>query len=174
VVAVGQVSALGVPAAVSVWRHARAVLLLPTMVTVVIPALLVAFTGVDVALDTAVLGGVVIALGLVLVVWTVQLFVTIGRGTLAPWDATTNLVVRGPYRHVRNPMITGVACILAGEAILLGSLAVLIELATFIAVNAIYMPLAEEPGLASRFGAEYDAYRANVPRWLPRLRPWNP
>jgi protein-S-isoprenylcysteine O-methyltransferase Ste14 len=174
VVALGQVLALGVPAAVSFWRHARAVLLLPTMVTVVIPAVLVAFTGVNVAPGTAVLGGVVIALGLVLVVWTVQLFVTIGRGTLAPWDATTKLVVRGPYRHVRNPMITGVACILAGEAILLGSLAVLIEFATFVVLNAIYMPLAEEPGLASRFGAEYDAYRANVPRWLPRLRPWNP
>ena len=58
-----------------------------------------------------------IAFGFALPVWTVKLFVTVGQGTLAPWDPTSKLVVRGPYSHVRNPMITGVACILAGEAL---------------------------------------------------------
>ena len=42
------------------------------------------------------------------------------------------------------------------------------------AVNALYLPLVEEPGLRKRFGADYDAYRANVARWLPRLSPWEP
>jgi protein-S-isoprenylcysteine O-methyltransferase Ste14 len=78
--------------------------------------------------------------------------------------------VRGPYRHVRNPMITGVALILGGEAVLFQSWPLAILLAVFVGVNAIYFPLVEEPGLRRRFGAEYDVYRANVPRWVPRLR----
>ncbi len=158
----------------SVWRHLRAVLLLPGTVTLVVPAIIVSRSGADVELVPALLGGVLIVLGLALVVWTVKLFVTVGKGTLAPWDPTTELVVRGPYRHVRNPMITGVACILAGGATFFGSWSLLILLGAFVAVNAVYFPLIEEPGLARRFGAEYESYRANVPRWLPRLRPWNP
>jgi protein-S-isoprenylcysteine O-methyltransferase Ste14 len=173
VVPPGQAAALGVPAAVSFWRHARAVVLLPGTVTVVIPALILWFGGAEVDWTTGVIGGVLIGLGFALWVWTVKLFVTIGRGTLAPWDPTKQLVVAGPYRHVRNPMITGVAMILAGEAVFFRSWGIAIELAIFVIVNAIYFPLAEEPGLRRRFGDEFDTYAANVPRWLPRLRPWN-
>ena len=54
-------------------------------------------------------------------VWTNRLFATIGHGTLAPWNPPEKLVVRGVYRHVRNPMITGVFCILLGEAVFFGS-----------------------------------------------------
>ena len=160
----------------SVWRQLRAVLLLPFTVTVVLPALILwGGGGVDVDLDlvSALLGSALIALGLALVVWTVWLFVTVGQGTLAPWDATRRLVVRGPYRHVRNPMITGVASILAGEALAFRSWSIVILLAAFAAVNAVYMPLAEEPGLRRRFGDDYDAYRAHVPRWIPRFGPWD-
>ena len=84
----------------------------------------------------------------------------------------SQLVILGPYRHVRNPMISGVLAILLGEAAAFGSLALLLWFAAVFAVNAVYMPLVEEPGLRRRFGEEYDAYRANVPRWMPRLRPW--
>ena len=157
----------------SAWRHVRAVLLLPTVVTVGIPAIIVWHRGADFDPVSALLGGVVIVFGLALVVWTVKLFVTVGQGTLAPWDPTSKLVVRGPYCHVRNPMITGVALVLAGEAALFGSLSLLILFVAFVAVNAIYFPLVEEPGLRRRFGDEYDAYRAQVPRWVPRLRSWN-
>lgn len=157
----------------SAWRHMRAVVLLPGMVTVVLPALIVWRDGAEVDVLPALLGGVLIGLGLALVVWTVALFATTGRGTLAPWDPTSRLVVRGPYRHVRNPMISGVACVLAGEAALLGSVPLLILFAAFVAVNAVYFPLVEEPGLRRRFGEDYDVYRAHVPRWVPRLRPWN-
>ena len=38
--------------------------------------------------------------------------------------------------------------------------------AVFGAVNAIYMPLVEEPGLTRRFGEDYVTYRNNVPRWI--------
>jgi protein-S-isoprenylcysteine O-methyltransferase Ste14 len=96
----------------------------------------------------------------------------VGKGTLAPWDPTSRLVVRGPYRHVRNPMISGVLGILLGEAVLLGSVPLLVWFGLVLALNAVYMPLVEEPGLRSRFGEDYETYKANVPRWVPRLRPW--
>ena len=159
----------------SVRRHLLAIGLLPVTVTVVVPALVLWQGGADVAAwPLAVLGVTLIALGLALVAWTVALFATVGRGTLAPWDPTSRLVVRGPYRHVRNPMISGVLAILLGEAALFGSVPLLVWLAAAFGVNAVYFPLVEEPGLRRRFGQEYDAYRANVPRWLPRLRPWEP
>jgi protein-S-isoprenylcysteine O-methyltransferase Ste14 len=113
---------------------------------------------------------VTFALGLVLVVWTVTLFAKVGHGTLAPWDPTSRLVVRGPYRHVRNPMITGVGAMLAGQALFFRSWPIAIELAVFAVVNAIYFPLVEEPGLRDRFGTDYEEYCARVPRWLPRVR----
>jgi protein-S-isoprenylcysteine O-methyltransferase Ste14 len=80
--------------------------------------------------------------------------------------------VRGPYRHLRHPMISGVALILTGESLLLGSAGIAIWLAAFAAVNAVYLPLVEEPALVRRFGADYQLYMANVGRWIPRPRPW--
>jgi protein-S-isoprenylcysteine O-methyltransferase Ste14 len=144
--------------------------LLPGTVTVVIPALILSFEGADIQPVTAVLGAGAIAIGLGLVAWTITLFVRVGRGTLAPWDPTSRLVVQGPYRYVRNPMITGVGTILAGEALFFRSWGIAIQLAVFAVVNAIYFPLVEEPGLRRRFGAEYEEYCARVPRWLPRVR----
>jgi protein-S-isoprenylcysteine O-methyltransferase Ste14 len=160
---------------VSVWRHLLAIGLLPLMVTAVVPALLVWRSSADVAAWPLVVSAVVlIVLGLALVAWTIALFARVGLGTLAPWDPTSRLVVIGPYRHVRNPMISGVLSILLGEAALLASPPLLLWFAAVFAVNAVYFPLVEEPGLRRRFGAEYDAYRANVRRWLPRFRPWEP
>jgi len=121
-----------------------------------------------------VLGAIIIALGLALFVSTVRYFARLGRGTLAPWDPTERLVVAGPYRYVRNPMITAVLTILLGEAALLRSLPILVWSGIFFALNAVYFPLAEEPELRRRFGAEYDEYCANVPRWIPRRRAWIP
>lgn len=145
-------------------------MLLPGTVAVVVPALIVWTGGTNIEPVTAIVGAVLAAVGLALVVWTVALFVRNGRGTLAPWDPTSHLVISGPYRYVRNPMITGVATILAGEALFFRSLGVAIELAAFLAVNALYFPLVEEPGMRRRFGSEYDEYSARVPRWLPRVR----
>jgi protein-S-isoprenylcysteine O-methyltransferase Ste14 len=159
---------------VSVWRHLLAIGLLPFVVTVVVPGIVLR-NGVDAASWPLLLpGAALVALGLGLVAWTVALFATVGHGTLAPWDPTTRLVVRGPYRHVRNPMISGVLGILLGEALVFGSVSLLLWFAAVLAVNAVYFPLVEEPGLERRFGADYRAYRGNVPRWLPRVRPWEP
>lgn len=159
----------------SVWRQLRAIALLPVMVTVVVPAFLLSQSGSELGpWPLAAVGVVLVALGLALVIWTATLFARIGKGTLAPWDPTARLVVAGPYRHVRNPMISGVLAVLLGEAALFGSLPLLVWFGAVFALNAIYFPLVEEPGLRERFGEDYERYRANVPRWLPRLRPWEP
>ena len=164
-------------------RHLSAIVVLPGVVTVIVPAFIVLRTwaaNVGWGLPASVrwlplvLGVALLGLGLTLVIWTIRLFVVVGQGTLAPWDPTTRIVVVGPYRHVRNPMISGVVCVLAGETALLGSRPLLYWLAAVVAVNAVYLPFVEEPGLRRRFGKEYDVYCANVPRWIPRLRPWSP
>ena len=154
-------------------RHLLAIGLLPGVATVLVPALIV--SGNDLASwPLILLGAALIAVGVLLMAQTIALFATVGDGTLAPWDPTSRLVVRGPYRRVRNPMISGVLCILLGETALFGSTALLVWSGLFLAVNAVWFPLVEEPGLRRRFGADYEAYRAAVPRWLPRLRPWTP
>jgi protein-S-isoprenylcysteine O-methyltransferase Ste14 len=164
-------------------RILRAIVLLPGAMTVLLPALLLYLgEGPDVgfglalplALALALIGLALIVQGLALMIRTISLFATDGRGTLAPWDPTEHLVVLGPYRHVRNPMISGVLSVLLGEGLALGSAAILVAAGIFFAVNAIYIPLVEEPGLTERFGDDYRAYSRNVPRWIPRPRPWVP
>lgn len=163
-------------------RHLAAIGLLPFTATVLVPALLVAVYGARVgwglpgiaAAATVAAGALALAGGGRLVWETISLFASKGDGTLAPWDPTRKLVVLGPYRRVRNPMITGVGLILLGEALVLGSTAILIELGIFALANGIYIPLVEEPGLVRRFGDDYVAYRAAVPRWVPRREPWAP
>jgi protein-S-isoprenylcysteine O-methyltransferase Ste14 len=170
------------PGAPSPWRVARAILPLPFMATVVVPALILAIgdegtgweAGGVVAVAAVLVGGALVGAGLGLFVATVRLFAILGRGTLAPWDPPRRLVVRGPYRHLRHPMISGVALVLAGEALALGSSGIAIWLAAFVAVNSVYLPLVEEPALVRRFGADYERYMENVRRWVPRLRPWDP
>lgn len=163
-------------------RLLRAVLILPGTVLVLVPAVLLwsfewtALRAAPAELDEprAWLGLLLLACGFGLGVWTGRLFIRIGKGTPAPWDPPERLVIDGPYGYVRNPMISGVLMMLAGEALLLGSWPIAAWLLVFFVGNAIYFPLVEEKGLQQRFGAAYDGYAKNVPRWLPRLTPWRP
>ena len=111
--------------------------------------------------------------GLFFAVWTVRLFLTAGEGTPAPWDPPKRLVVRGPYRHVRNPMITSVLLMLGAESLLFGSWHLAGWMLVFFLINTIYFSLVEEPGLERRFDENYRRYKANVPRWIPNWRPWD-
>ena len=159
-------------------RHLLAIAALPFMVAVIIPRWIVRGTGVVPAvhggtlLFVQLLGVVLLAIGLLLFASSLRRFATEGDGTLAPWDPPRRLVVRGPYRYVRNPMISGVVCVLLGEAALLLSRGLLQWALLFCAINAVYIPLIEEPMLRERFGGEYDEYRRRVPRLLPRITPW--
>ena len=120
----------------------------------------------------SVVGGLFCLAGLVLLVTTISLFIRQGTGTLAPWDPTSCLVVRGPYACTRNPMISGVVFLVLGESVLFGSVAVLVWFAIIVVVNTFYFKLSEEPGLVQRFGSEYDEYWRHVPMWFPRFTPW--
>lgn len=161
-------------------RHLRAIVLLPFVMTVMIPLALIVTQGsnllwaaqVPLSLLLLVPGIAFILVGLWLFYQTVKLFATVGQGTLAPWDAPQKLVAVGIYRHVRNPMISGVFAVLLGETLLSGSRALLVWSATFITVNLIYIPLLEEPTLERRFGDSYREYKLHVPRWLPRRTAW--
>jgi protein-S-isoprenylcysteine O-methyltransferase Ste14 len=117
-------------------------------------------------------GSVLMGNGLYYLFMTIWLFINIGKGTLAPWSPTKKLVIIGPYRHVRNPMIASVIIILLGESIAFGSIWIFLWFMLFFGINHIYFVYSEEPGLGQRFGGEYIIYKENVPRWIPRLRPW--
>lgn len=159
-------------------RHALAILALPFMVAVVVPLFLSLSYGVHWAAPDSFFGSLAIAAGLLAIAGGLVLFASCVRhfaaeeGTLAPWDPPPRLVVKGAYRYVRNPMISGVIFVLLGEALVLRSLPHLLWMLVFSAVNLVYIPLSEEPGLERRFGDAYHRYRANVPRFVPRLTPW--
>lgn len=160
----------------------KAIIFLPGTVLVIIPALILlvgAASGISLhpALAHQVrfwVAMIFAGAGLLVSVWTVALFTRVGRGTPAPWKPPQRLVIQGPYRHVRNPMITGVLLALLAEALVLGSWPIAVWALVFFVGNAIYFPLVEEKGLEKRFGGKYRQYRDQVPRWVPRLRPWKP
>ena len=109
------------------------------------------------------------------VVPVVSVFVRFARagGTPLPLAPTRRLVVSGFNRYVRNPVYLGSLLIFCGEALLFGRLSLLVYAAVGWAGAAAFVRWYEEPALARRFGAEYDAYRRAVPAWRPRLRPWS-
>ncbi|MCL1920477.1 MAG: isoprenylcysteine carboxylmethyltransferase family protein [Kiritimatiellaeota bacterium] len=155
----------------------RAVVILPMSVLVFIPALALYFSGYRWAPNhpaLLALGGLLLALGLSLAGWTMRLFAVKGKGTAAPWDPPKKLVVAGPYRHVRNPMISSVLAMQIAEALLLNAALCWGLFALFLTLNMLYFPLVEEKELLARFGEPYRLYKRNVPRWLPRLTPWEP
>jgi protein-S-isoprenylcysteine O-methyltransferase Ste14 len=160
----------------SILPHLRDILILPFSVTVIIPYLIYDGKG-DLMPNNIVfktLGFLVALGGLLLFLYTVFLFKTRGNGTLAPWSPTQRLVVSGPYRYCRNPMISGVFFILLGQSFIFNSRSILIWVGIFFLINTLYFIFFEEPSLHARFGEEYLTYKKNVPRWLPRLTPWKP
>lgn len=162
-------------------RLIKPVLILPGTVLVFVPAIILITTykrfppeliGPDRLLFWP--GLVAAGLGFAMALWTVSLLTKFGEGTPAPWDPPRKLVVRGPYRFVRNPMITSVLFMLLAETLLLQSWPIFCWLVFFYLANAFYFPLFEEKSLEKRFGKDYLEYKKHVPRWIPRLTPWSP
>jgi protein-S-isoprenylcysteine O-methyltransferase Ste14 len=117
-------------------------------------------------------GVALIVAGLPLLLDSFARFALQGLGTPAPVFPTRHLVVTGLYRYLRNPMYVAVASVIAGQGLFLGNVAVL-EYGVLVWVGFLAFVLAyEEPTLRASFGEEYERYCANVPRWIPRLRPW--
>ena len=116
------------------------------------------------------LGFLCITLGVVLLGTCIWEFARSGRGTLAPVDPPRELVVRGLYRYVRNPMYLSVTLIILGEVLLTESRSMFFYwIAWFLGANLFVIGY-EEPTLRRRFGVAYDRYRKEVGRWIPRFR----
>ena len=111
-----------------------------------------------------------IAVGIALLASCIWEFARSGRGTLAPVDPPRELVVRGLYRYVRNPMYLSVTTIILGEALLVRSRALLFYWAIWFLAANLFVIGYEEPALRRRFGRSYDLYTRQVGRWFPRLR----
>lgn len=154
---------------------------LPIVITVLTPVWLARRYDVTFTLASGVADGVVQGIGALLLIIGVVLFVSsldqilsLRQQKLTPWDLRGRLLVCGPYRRVRYPMVSGVLFILFGEALLLESVLHAGWALVFLLVSSVYIPWLEEPQLEARFGDEYRRYRRHVSRFLPRLRPWNP
>ena len=160
-------------------RHLISIVVLPLTVTLLVPRWLAISYGVEfiapatlTAKAMFVLGVAVLPAGVVLAVWSVLRFFFDGDGTLAPWDPPRRFVVTGPYRYVRNPMISGVCLVLIAQALVFRSPVLAAWAAAFILMNVIYIPLIEEPGLDARFGEPYREYCRHVGRLIPRVTPY--
>ena len=115
-----------------------------------------------------VLGVLLTSAGGILAVSCILTFVFIGRGTPAPFDPPRRLVVRGPYRWVRNPMYLGAGIALIGAALYYNSLPLFAYGAAFLLAMHLFVVLYEEPVLTRMFGHEYEEYCRRVGRWWPQ------
>ena len=159
----------------SVWLGARSLLwtlLLPGFLGVYVPWRYFGLRRVqlDFGNPLHLLGLAFVGLGVVLLAACIFEFARSGRGTLAPVDPPRELVVRGLYRYVRNPMYLSVTAIVLGEVMLTRSRALLLYWAVWFLAANLFVLLYEEPTLRRRFGPSYEAYTQRVGRWLPRFR----
>jgi protein-S-isoprenylcysteine O-methyltransferase Ste14 len=110
-------------------------------------------------------GALFVALGLALTLWAAGLFRIAGT-PIRPFRQSTALVTSGVYRITRNPMYLGMALVLLGVALLLGSIAALLPIPFFVWQIQRKFVLPEEAFLEGLFGEPYLGYKARVGRWL--------
>lgn len=150
--------------------------LVPGTVTVLIPYWLLSSPSAAPPLplgDLRYFGLLPILFGAAVYAWCAWDFTFAGRGTPAPFDPPKELVVRGLYRYVRNPMYVGVLSVLLGEALLFASRRLFGYAAAVFVIFFLVVVLYEEPALREKFGEPYRDYCRSVPRWLGRrLRPY--
>jgi protein-S-isoprenylcysteine O-methyltransferase Ste14 len=119
------------------------------------------------------LGALLLVVGVLVLLESFSRFALQGLGTPAPVFPTRHLVVKGLYRYVPNPMYLAVVSIIFGQAMILGSGSLLVYGALVWLTFHLFVLAYEEPTLRKTFGTEYDAFCANLPRWVPRLSPWS-
>jgi protein-S-isoprenylcysteine O-methyltransferase Ste14 len=140
-------------------------------VLIYLPARLLSWAGIvrPAAIQVPQVAGMVIgAAGAAVALWCIFTFATIGRGTPAPFDPPRRLVIRGPYRFVRNPMYIGAGLALASAALFYESLPLWGYAGLFFLATHVFVVGYEEPTLRRTFGQEYEAYSRQVRRWWPR------
>jgi protein-S-isoprenylcysteine O-methyltransferase Ste14 len=142
-----------------------------SFVLVYLPDRFLAWSGVVEPATTGplqVAGMIMVIIGTVIALWCVFTFVFIGKGTPAPFDPPRELVVRGPYRFVRNPMYIGATVTLLGVALFYGSLSILIYAGLFFLATHLFVVFYEETTLRRTFGSDYETYCRRVNRWWPK------
>jgi protein-S-isoprenylcysteine O-methyltransferase Ste14 len=147
------------------------VFIVPGTVTVVVPYLLLSSPNAPPHADfgaLSYLGLLPIVVGACVNLWCAWDFTFAGRGTPMPFDPPKELVARGLYRYVRNPMYVGVVSVLLGEALLFASSRLLVYAVAAFLFFFLFILLYEEPTLDEKFGESYRRYRERVPRWIPR------
>lgn len=143
------------------------------LIFVYLPGRLLSWTGVvrpTVVEMPQIAGMIVGGIGAAIALWCVFTFVFVGKGTPAPFDPPQRLVIRGPYRFVRNPMYIGAGLGLVGPALFYESISMAIYAACFLLAAHLFVIAYEEPALRRRFGSDYEAYCGAVRRWLPGIR----
>ncbi len=120
------------------------------------------------------IGIALILMGVPAIIDSFARFVLDGLGTPAPIAPTRKLVVTGLYRYVRNPMYASILAVIFGQALLFGAPSLILLGALAWIASHLFAVGYEEPRLEREFGKEYRAFRAGVPRWIPRLTPWRP
>jgi protein-S-isoprenylcysteine O-methyltransferase Ste14 len=114
-----------------------------------------------------------VLLGLPFGLWSIVAQNTIGKGGpveiagLAVTPKTQNLVVTGPYKYTRNPMLLGACVFYYGIAVYLNSPIAVAIVTLFMAVMLAEVKLIEEPRLLRDFGNEYEEYRQRVHMFVP-------
>ncbi len=111
-----------------------------------------------------------IALGALLYLWCAWDFTFTGKGTPAPFDPPKEIVVKGPYKYVRNPMYAAALLALVGEAVFFEAAVILIYAVIVFTFFHLWVILYEEPTLRRKFGASYESYCNRVSRWIPGVR----
>jgi len=117
-------------------------------------------------------GIIIIAFGALILLGCARDFFVSGKGTVAPWDPPKKLVIVGLYKFVRNPMYLGDLFLVLGWSIYFNSpilFLYVIFLSLFFHGGVIFR---EEPWLESQFQEQWQIYKTNVRRWLPRVKPW--
>jgi protein-S-isoprenylcysteine O-methyltransferase Ste14 len=142
------------------------------LVLVYLPARLLSWSGIvrpETIEARQILGLVLATGGAGVALWCIVTFATHGRGTPAPFDPPRYLVIRGPYRFVRNPMYIGAGVALVGAALFFESWALLGYAGLFLLAAHLLVVTYEESALRGTFGQDYDQYCARVGRWWPRI-----
>ena len=117
----------------------------------------------------AILGGVLIALGVFFLVSSTKAQREIGKGTPMPLRATQKLVVEKPYSYCRNPLYFGLINFFLGISIIIGSISSLVMVLIFSVMILSYIKLIEEKELEKRYGHDYLEYKKVTPMLIPRL-----
>ena len=144
-------------------------ILFPGTITILIPYWILSTSSLPPTGVLRYFGLLPIALGISIYFWCAWDFAFAGRGTPAPIDPPKELVARGLYRYVRNPIYVGIVSILMGEALLFMSWRLFLYAVLAFSFYFLLVLVYEEPGLRAKFGESYRQYCERVPRWLPRF-----